>query len=307
MEQLTFSSWPYRLGLLSALVMSLTACVTAGDSHLRPLASGQVDANVPDNAASMVVIREADALPGQAVNVFINGEYLTSLQPGAFRQGPVCVGSNRLTASYTDVSTGYQEKESAGQRVAVQPGQVSYFRVTADANGQPVLQQLDADSGQALAAQQQEQVHTLRRVELNCAVPLKTYTLQASALFPFDKFDYASMLPQGKAEIGQVAADIASSKARIDRIEIVGHTDPEGSDAYNQTLSERRASTVRQALAENRLPTNALVASGRGERELVVADCRTRHPHNKALRTQCDQPNRRVEIQLFGQAPAEQR
>ena len=60
---------------------------------------------------------------------------------------------------------------------------------------------------------------------------------------------------------------------------------------------------MRQALAENRLPTGALVASGRGERELLVSDCRARFPRDARQRTECDQPNRRVEIKLFGQAP----
>ncbi|NLX16348.1 MAG: OmpA family protein [Ramlibacter sp.] len=303
MDKTSLSAFPIRTGLMTTLAVVLTACVSAGDSHLKPLASGEVATGVAEQTASMVVIRESDALPGQAVNIFVNGEYLTSLQPGAFRQGPACVGENRLMASYTDVSTGYQEKVAPGQAVRLPAAEVSYFRVVADAQGQPVLQALDAESGLALAQQQQEQVHTLRRVELQCAVPLKTYTLQASALFPFDKFDYASMLAQGKTEIRQVAADIAASQARIDRIEVIGHTDPEGSDAYNQQLSERRASTVRQALAENRLPTGALVASGRGERELLVSDCRARFPRDARQRTECDQPNRRVEIKLFGQAP----
>ena len=143
-------------------------------------------------------------------------------------------------------------------------------------------------------------MHALSRVEPKCVVPLKTYTLETSALFPFDRHDYGSMLEQGKQDIARVARDIAASDARVDRIEIVGHTDPEGSDAYNQTLSERRAGTVRRALLQHQLPTRELKAEGRGESQLVVSDCRARYPNQKAQRTQCDQPNRRVEIVLYG-------
>ena len=302
MEQSKMYAWCWRAGLTTTVSMLLSACVASGDSYLRPLSSGQVTTAVNEQAASLVVIREVDVLPGQAINIFVKGEYLTSWQPGAFRQGPACVGSNRLMASYTDVNTGYDEKEEPGLGVTLPAGQVSYFRLQAGAQGQPVLKQLDVDVGLSLAQQQKEQVHTLRRVEPRCEVPLKTYTLQASALFPFDKFDYPSMLPKGKAEISQVAADIASSKAHISRIEIIGHTDPEGSETYNQRLSERRADTVRQALMESRLPTDALMASGRGEHELLVSDCRTRFPKEARQRALCDQPNRRVEIKLFGRA-----
>ena len=150
-----------------------------------------------------------------------------------------------------------------------------------------------------------QQGHTLPRVQLKCAVPLKTYTLQASALFPFDKSDYASMLPQGKEEIRKVAQDIAASKANVDRIEVVGHTDPEGSDMYNQALSQRRADTVRMALSQSQLPGSQIVAHGRGEKQLLVSDCRARFPRDAKQRMACDQPNRRVEITLYGTQQAQ--
>ena len=176
----------------------------------------------------------------------------------------------------------------------------------ADANGRPTLQQLDATAGQAMAASLKEQVHTLPRVQLKCVVPLKTYTLQASALFAFDRSDYASMLPKGKEEIRQVAQDIAASKANVDRVEVVGHTDPEGSDMYNQALSQRRADTVRMALSQSQLPSSQIVAHGRGEQQLLVSDCRARFPRDAKQRMACDQPNRRVEITLYGTQQAAQ-
>ena len=296
-----------QVALFSACVVMASGCATSGgDAHPREFTSGKVNTSVDANAASAVFLRAPDAVAGQAVNIFINGEYLTSLTPGGFQQGPACVGSNRLTASYTDVSTRYLEKERQGQSFATPAGQVSYFQVVGDAAGKPVLQQLDATAGQALADQLKQQGHTLPRVQLKCAVPLKTYTLQASALFPFDKSDYASMLPQGKEEIRKVAQDIAASKANVDRIEVVGHTDPEGSDMYNQALSQRRADTVRMALSQSQLPGSQIVAHGRGEKQLLVSDCRARFPRDAKQRMACDQPNRRVEITLYGTQQAAQ-
>ena len=129
--------------LLSAVVITMAGCVsTGGDAYPREFAGGKVNTSVDANAASAVFLRPVDAVPGQAVNIFVNGEYLTSLTPGGFQQGPACVGSNRLTASYTDVSTRYLEKERQGQSFATPAGQVSYFQVVGDAAGKPVLRPL---------------------------------------------------------------------------------------------------------------------------------------------------------------------
>ena len=266
---------------------------------------GQVH-GVKENEASVVFLREKDAIAGKSVNVFVNGEYLASLLSGGFKQSIACVGNNRLTAHYTDVRSRYHEKERQGQMFDVPAGKVSYFRVVTDAQGKPALQALDGKAGQAAVDALKEQVHTLPRVEnrLVCAKPVvaqfKKFTLDASALFAFDKSDYANLLPQGKQEIRKVAEEIAQSRANIDRIEVTGYTDPEGSDAYNLALSRDRANTVKQALLESKLPASAISAHGKGEQDLVVTDCRVRFPKNRAQLNLCNQPNRRVEIVLFG-------
>ena len=92
----------------------------------------------------------------------------------------------------------------------------------------------------------------------------------------------------------------ATDTAELDRIEVTGYTDPEGSDAYNLALSRDRANTVKQALLESKLPASAISAHGKGEQDLVVTDCRARFPKNRAQLNLCNQPNRRVEIVLFG-------
>lgn len=50
-------------------------------------------------------------------------------------------------------------------------------------------------------------------------------------------------------------------------ITIVGHTDSTGSDSYNQALSERRATAVRDELTSLGVPTYRMRAIGRGEFE----------------------------------------
>lgn len=70
------------------------------------------------------------------------------------------------------------------------------------------------------------------------------------------------------------------------RVEIVGHTDAQGSATRNQLLSERRAASVAAYLRENGVAAGRLMSSGMGEQDPVATN------ETAAGREQ----NRRVEI-----------
>ena len=63
--------------------------------------------------------------------------------------------------------------------------------------------------------------------------------LPADALFDYDK---ATLTPAAETELRKAAALIGRSPAGP--IQVIGHTDSKGDDAYNQKLSEARARTV---------------------------------------------------------------
>ncbi len=71
-------------------------------------------------------------------------------------------------------------------------------------------------------------------------------------------------------------------------VEVAGHTDSTGSDAYNQGLSERRAASVSSYLKSQGVISQRLIEIGMGERR-PVADNST--PEGR-------QANRRVEITM---------
>ena len=54
------------------------------------------------------------------------------------------------------------------------------------------------------------------------------------------------------------------------RVLLVGHTDPDGSDQYNDKLSLRRAQAVRRYLIEHGYPGGTVDADGHGRREPLV-------------------------------------
>ena len=56
----------------------------------------------------------------------------------------------------------------------------------------------------------------------------------------------------------------------VESIAVIGHTDTSGSAAYNQTLSEKRASDARAELVRDGVNPNLITSTGRGETENVI-------------------------------------
>ncbi|MGQ0618581.1 MAG: OmpA family protein [Panacagrimonas sp.] len=99
-------------------------------------------------------------------------------------------------------------------------------------------------------------------------------------------FDKASLTTNAKTILDQV---VEALKARPDvKVEIQGHTDGKGSDAYNQRLSERRAQSVKQYLVGHGIDTARTTSVGLGE-AVPVADNET--DEGREL-------NRRVELKI---------
>jgi len=99
-------------------------------------------------------------------------------------------------------------------------------------------------------------------------------------------FDKADIKPEFKKDLDNAALFIRQN-SKVPYIIIGGHTDSVGDDAYNQTLSERRANAVRDALInEYGIPAAKLVARGYGETQ-PVADNATEDGRYQ---------NRRVEV-----------
>jgi len=96
------------------------------------------------------------------------------------------------------------------------------------------------------------------------AAPPKKLVLEG-VNFDFDK----STLRQ--EDVGNLDNDVATLKAWGDvDIEVAGHTDSKGSDAYNMTLSLQRAEAVRNFLISRGVAADRLSAKGYGESQPVA-------------------------------------
>ena len=82
--------------------------------------------------------------------------------------------------------------------------------------------------------------------------------------------------------LGGIAQDL-KKYARL-RIELQGHTDSSGSDAYNLKLSQQRADAVRERLIEDGVPSVQLISKGYGETKPVDSnDTPEGRAHNRRV------------------------
>jgi outer membrane protein OmpA-like peptidoglycan-associated protein len=106
------------------------------------------------------------------------------------------------------------------------------------------------------------------------------------------------MLPEGRKQLDELAAQLKGQYKRFDTVTVIGHTDRLGSDSYNQALSIARAATVRDYLISRGLPQSTLRAFGVGKTQ-PLAQCADSLPRDQLIA--CLQPNRRVELEVTGE------
>jgi outer membrane protein OmpA-like peptidoglycan-associated protein len=122
-----------------------------------------------------------------------------------------------------------------------------------------------------------------------------TITLEAEPWFDFDR---SAVRSDGRAKLEELVAGL--NGVEYDTILVVGHADRIGTNSYNQTLSLRRANSVRTYLAERGVPVDRIRTEGRGEFE-PSTDPNTCTGMRKRSLIDCLQPDRRVEVTVTGQ------
>ncbi len=107
-------------------------------------------------------------------------------------------------------------------------------------------------------------------------------TLSGSLLFVTNRSD---LLPTAQVKLNDVATSLTEQDSES-KILVEGHTDSQGSAAYNQDLSQRRAQSVRDYLVSRGIAADRVTAEGFGLTR-PIAD-------NASAEGRAD--NRRVEI-----------
>ena len=149
---------------------------------------------------------------------------------------------------------------------------------------------IGALAGGGIGAYQDRQEAELRRETAGTGIDVSRdgdvikLNLPDGVTFDFAKYD---LKPQFYPALNTVAATLKEYNQTI--VEVSGHTDSIGSDAANQTLSERRANAVAGYLMGQGVQRERLEIVGMGERYPVASNDTD---SGRAL-------NRRVEIRLL--------
>ena len=111
----------------------------------------------------------------------------------------------------------------------------------------------------------------------------ETFSLAAEALFDHDK---STLKSAGIASITAMDNKIKGRGGSVVSIDVVGHTDSDGSAEYNEALSIRRATSVRDFMVSEGIDPRIVSVIGKGESSPIASN-KTRE--GRAL-------NRRVDI-----------
>jgi OOP family OmpA-OmpF porin len=120
---------------------------------------------------------------------------------------------------------------------------------------------------------------------------MKPVQLEADTLFDFDK---AVLTEDGKARLTSLLDGLTAADLNEQKIQITGHADRIGDDAYNIGLSQRRAAAVRDYLVSSGVVPTFIETTGVGASQPVV-ECEN---IRGAALIECLAPNRRTEIEF---------
>lgn len=263
----------------------------------------------------MVVYRthESVGLKG-ATGVFVNGQYHTSLVPGGYSQ--LCMEPGAVEIGTRQFQVGRTAKDPYDNLTAVrlQAAQNQYFAVYEDM-GRPVFKPVPAAQALKELTTARLQMHTISRVSkaLDCVQTAATavaekrtapeqFALSGDALFAFGKSNAAGLTQEGLTAIDQLVAGIRNDYSQVTHIHVIGHADPLGSAAGNERLSAERANTVRRYIERVGQISARITSEGRGARQPLVQHCGA---VASASAIACNQPNRRVVVEVLGQRKAD--
>ncbi len=78
-------------------------------------------------------------------------------------------------------------------------------------------------------------------------------------------FDSSAIRPQDQRVLEKLALCFSNGPLKAHEMDLIGHTDPRGTDDYNMALGGRRADSVKQVMVSDGLADNRVQTTSRGE------------------------------------------
>jgi outer membrane protein OmpA-like peptidoglycan-associated protein len=191
-----------------------------------------------------------------------------------------------------------QAAQAAQQRDQADQARTESERAATHAQNQAVIAAAQASHAQQLATAAQQEAQRLRaerQAELDhlnhvLSQIISTRETASSLVLTLDSnairfdFDKAAIRPGNREVLSRMAGVLMTLQGY--QIYVYGYTDDVGSEQYNQKLSERRASAVRDYLVQAGVDSGIVATHGYGKSD----------PLEKGASAQARAKNRRVEI-----------
>lgn len=279
-----------RIGMLATSLIAaavLSACASR-DAPLEPLQKARAAVNTVVNDAKVVQLAPLElksatdtlSRADKAWTEDADTAEATHLSNLAIRRAQIAQNVAQTRQLDTDIQQAgvdieRQRLQGSAQRAQMQADQA---RSAADQARQQALtaeQRAAASAAQVKSLQAQLDELQAKQTERGLLVTL------GDVLFEFGKSDLTSQAGPRLDKLAQFLTQFPNRKLLIE-----GYTDSVGTDAVNQTLSQRRAESVQRALVSRGVTPDRITTQGYGK-QFPVAD--NGSPEGRAM-------NRRVEI-----------
>lgn len=148
--------------LLAAVIAASTlAACSLSNERWSNFDNQPVNVNPQENQAGLVFYR-VDSSATSAVNVSVNGQYLSSLQVGGFSQTEICAKPTTIDAQNVAM------KQVATLQIKPANQSVHYFQVDASNASKPQITEVDASNAQEALKSLRHQANTISRVTTAC-------------------------------------------------------------------------------------------------------------------------------------------
>jgi outer membrane protein OmpA-like peptidoglycan-associated protein len=262
---------------------SRDAVQNAADAHRITIQAEIAEEQAAEKAAAAARVAASKAQADAAAAAQQQAELQRAQAERDAAQAAAAQAQAQAAQAQAQAAQATAEAQAAAQAQAAQLAQQQAAQAAAQAAA--------AQQAAAQAEAEKEQLRATLLAQFNKILPtvdtpqgLKVN--MADVLFAFGKYDLKPAAREALAKLSGIVLGHPGLKLAID-----GYTDSVGSDAFNQTLSEKRAEGVRDYLVQQGLDADSVTAAGFGKANPVASNS------TAAGRQQ----NRRVEIIISGE------
>ena len=195
----------------------------------------------------------------RSITIFVSIALVTVMFSCA---GPTQQESGTKTGALIGAAAGAILGQAIGRNTAATILGAGIGAAVGGISGNQIGAYMDRQEQELRAAMAQSEAASIQRTQ-----NVLTATFKSEVMFDFDS---STLKPGAYSEMDRVA--VILNKYPQTTIRVEGHTDSKGSEAYNQTLSEKRAMAVKNALTQRGVDPARIQTVGFGESQPISSN-----------------------------------